>query len=208
MHRLRPLAGRLSRFGCPRYNTSGFVAAVKSELDSDLSVPSLSPPAGFEVVDRSGNCMLSLKRTFENEVITVQAHLPFPLPYDTPAEELSVLFEVLLEKPSAVKSGVVEAECRTVDVGFDIEAFRWYDEKDKKVAKDETAEADYTREMRYKGPNLDDLEEDLQQNLVGLLEERGIDVDFCRFLQQYAKNVKEPAEYERWLNGLHKFFSS
>ena len=57
----------------------------------------------------------------------------------------------------------------------------------------------------YAGPNLDDLESSLQSELTKYMESRGITEELSQFIQDYVKNVKEPSEYKRWLNGLHNF---
>ena len=52
---------------------------------------------------------------------------------------------------------MVEILCTTCDSGFVLDQIAYYEEKDKKIAKEETADADYQRDLRYSGPYLDDL---------------------------------------------------
>ena len=100
---------------------------------------------------------------------------------------------------------MVEILCTTCDSGFVLDQIAYYEEKDKKIAKEETADADYQRDLRYSGPYLDDLEQSLQSGIADYLQEKGITTELARFIQSYVKETKEPSEYKRWLEGLKKF---
>ena len=175
------------------------VAAEEANL-KELQV--VDVPPGFTLQDRAGSTLVILKASHGDEIITVQATVPSKLEFDTPNAELSIPFDVLIEKP---KCGVLEFQCRTAEAGYDVESLAVFDEKEKKIAKDETAEADYARDLKYAGPALEDLEGDLQEGIAEYLEERNINEDLARFIQNYVKEKKEPEEYVRWLQGLHKF---
>jgi complement component 1 Q subcomponent-binding protein len=186
------------------YSTADFVAALQKELQDSKGEGGTIPvtPKGFALTDKEGYNLVVLKGTFEGESVTVQFSIPKKMEFDTPARGLKVPFDVLVEKQN---KGVIEVQCTTDDMGFEIDQLAYFEDKERKIAKEETAEADYQRDLRYAGPNLDDLESSLQSELTKYMESRGITEELSQFIQDYVKNVKEPSEYKRWLNGLHNF---
>ena len=44
--------------------------------------------------------------------------------------------------------GVIEVQCTTDDMGFEIDQLAYFEDKERKIAKEETAEADYQRDLR------------------------------------------------------------
>eukprot|EP00906_Rhabdomonas_costata_P031698 RCo044732 len=184
--------------------SSALVTALQKELKESEGLPKPAPPlpGGFTMVDRDGYNLVMLKGTFGPDQVVVQFSVPPRLEFDLPVNELQLNFDVLIKKP---QRGVIEVRCKTCDQGYDIESVAFFEEKDKKIAEEETAEADYQRDLRYGGPHLDDLEEDLQTSLGEFLQEKGITVELARFIQAFIKETKEPKEYARWVAGLLKF---
>lgn len=189
---------------CRQYSTlkDALKTEVAAEEANAKEIPIIPTPSGFTLNERAGSTLVTLKSNHGDEIITVQAVVPAKLEFDTPTNELSIPFDVIIEKP---KAGVVEFQCRTAEAGFDVESVATFDEKEKKVAKEESAEADYQRDLKYSGPALEDLEAELQDGIAEFLEDRGINEDMARYIQTYVKESKEPAEYLRWLQGLQKF---
>ena len=198
-------SGRAFYPGVRQYSTT-LADLVKREVDQEkanLDQTEIPVPAGFQLQDKSGSTMIVLKSNYEDEVITVQASIPPKMEFDTPYEQLSIAFDVLVEK----KTGVMEFQCSTAEMGFDVDSLAIFDEKEKKIAKEESAEADHQRDMKYRGPALEDLEGELQESIAEFLEVRGVTEEMARYIQKYIKDRKEPAEYLRWLEGLHRTVS-
>jgi hypothetical protein len=189
------------------YSSATDLAAVlQRELkEAEGQIVGIPPatPKGFTIIDREGLSLVFLKSASGDQV-TISFSIPPRMEFDLPLEELKLDFTVLIEKPS---KGVIEVRCSTCDVGFDIDQIAFFDDKDKKIAKDETADADYQRDLRYAGPHLDDLEVDLQDGIKNYLNDLGINTGLARYIQQYVKETKEPTEYKRWIAGLLKFMS-
>jgi len=108
-------------------------------------------------------------------------------------------FSVLVSKPT----GTLTFNCTAEDGTLLINQVVFTG--DSKLALEDSAQADYTRTNIYPGPNIEDLEEGLQDALYDYLLERiGDEEHFCTFIPEYIE-YKEQKEYENWLGDMEKF---
>ncbi|KAJ1645668.1 Mitochondrial acidic protein mam33 [Dispira simplex] len=118
---------------------------------------------------------------------------------DYPPKSYPVRFNVLIEKPGQPTLSF-DLTAEYGDYGVDhISVY-----EDNKMAKSQTAEADYQRRGYYMGPTFGYLDEDLKASFEKYLEERGIDGELALFIPDYIEH-KEQTEYTRWLNQVHNF---
>lgn len=111
-------------------------------------------------------------------------------------------FSVLVSKPS----GTVTFNC-TAEPGH-ITINQVVFTGDSKLAIEDSAQADYDRTNVYPGPNLEDLDERLQDALYDFLLERiGDEEALSNFIPAYIE-FKEQKEYENWLGDIEKFARS
>ncbi|KAJ1970927.1 Mitochondrial acidic protein mam33 [Dimargaris xerosporica] len=186
----------------------------------------------FQIHDTPGHNEVMLTRTFGNETITVTFSIseifnaedtiesePVQYTPDQLAEEgekigeneeepefekpeYPVRFNVTIEKPNqAALSFDLTAE--SGDYGVD----RISVLQNGKIAKQQTAEADYQRRGYYLGPSFGFLDEDLKVGLERFLEERGIDSELSLFIPDYIE-YKEQKEYINWLNHVKRFIEA
>jgi len=186
----------------------------------------------WSVEDKAGNDEVSLHRNFGNEKIKIMfsiADLDTP-PVAEEQEELAAAIEGTTPQPPPV----VEAESEDGSAGesfpvrttitiqkegkgalvmdaiaqdgmFMLDAIAFY--KDEKLASDMTVDADWNRRALYMGPEFDALDETLQQEFEGFLEERGIDSNLALFIPDLAE-WKEQKEYVSWLDGVKNFIDA
>jgi len=110
------------------------------------------------------------------------------------------LFSVLVSKGSA---GTLTFNCFIQDGQIQISQVIF--NGDSKMALADTADADYNRTNVYPGPNIEDLDEGLQDQLYDyLLERLGDEGELSAFIPTYIE-YKEQAEYVNWLEDLEKF---
>ncbi|KAJ1972510.1 Mitochondrial acidic protein mam33 [Dimargaris verticillata] len=183
----------------------------------------------FQIHDTPGHNEVMLTRTFGNETITVtfsiseifnaedtldsepEQYTPDQMTeegekigeseeepdFDKP--EYPARFNVTIEKPNqSALSFDLTAE--SGDYGVD----RISVLQNGKIAKQQTAEADYQRRGYYLGPSFGFLDEDLKVGLERFLEERGIDSELSLFIPDYIE-YKEEKEYINWLNHVKQF---
>lgn len=124
--------------------------------------------------------------------------------FDEEAEEddsTPISLSIIIEKPG--KSGAALTVDATAQEGaITVENVFYYD--DAKVARIDTPDAAQRRADVYPGPPFGSLDEDLQVLMERFLEERGITPALAVFIPDYV-DVKEQAEYMRWLNNVKGF---
>lgn len=108
---------------------------------------------------------------------------------------------IVVEKPGKT-SGALNIEASANDGNIVVENVFFYD--DAKMAKLDSPEAARQRSEVYPGPPFGSLDEDLQVLMERFLEERGITQVMAAFIPDYV-DVKEQAEYLRWLNKVKAF---
>ncbi|KAJ1957892.1 Mitochondrial acidic protein mam33 [Dispira parvispora] len=183
----------------------------------------------FKIQDAPGHNEVQLTRTFGTETITVtfsaseilnaedtimennEAPNPKELgseeqvaemedeDVDFPTSSYPVRFNVLIEKPG---QPTLSFDLTAEDGDYGVDHISVYE--DNKMAKNQTAEADYQRRGYYMGPTFGFLDDDLKASFEKYLEERGIDGEMALFIPDYIEH-KEQAEYTRWLNQVRNF---
>ncbi|KAG0175317.1 Mitochondrial acidic protein mam33 [Apophysomyces sp. BC1034] len=180
----------------------------------------------FQIEDKPGNDEVALTRNFGNEKIRVLFSISdinnAPendfLP-ETEEEDLTegnaeeeeedvisasfpVRASVTIEKEG---QGAITVDTVAQDGEVSIESVIFY--KDAKLAREQSAEADWQRRGQYIGPQFDELDEGLQSLFGRYLEERGINTALATFLPDYV-DYKEQKEYVQWLKGVKNFVSA
>lgn len=89
-----------------------------------------------------------------------------------------------------------------IDSSFSVSAITNFE--DAKLALDESPEASAVRDLKYSGPEFNNLAEELQEAINHYLHSRGIDSSLADFILAYS-GVKENNEYLDWLANLKKF---
>ncbi|ODQ49421.1 hypothetical protein PICMEDRAFT_9892 [Pichia membranifaciens NRRL Y-2026] len=89
-----------------------------------------------------------------------------------------------------------------IDSSFSVSAITNFE--DAKLALDESPEASAVRDLKYSGPEFNNLAEELQEAINQYLNSRGIDNALADFILAYS-GVKENNEYLDWLDSLKKF---
>ncbi|ORY00199.1 mitochondrial glyco protein [Basidiobolus meristosporus CBS 931.73] len=166
----------------------------------------------FQIEETSGQAEVTLTRKFGNE--TIQA--VFSITDINNAEEDMMDEEEEGEEPAELPFPVRcnisitkgdDNGCFTIDAiaedgAFGIESVIFY--KDAKLARDRTSEADWNRRGYYVGPNFNNLDEGVKENIQKYLEERGFDEYLANFIPDYIE-YKEQKEYLNWLKDVKTF---
>lgn len=71
----------------------------------------------------------------------------------------------------------------------------------------DSADAQYKKDLQYQGPPFSNLDEGLQESLELYLESRGINEELSGFITAYSE-FKENSEYISWLENMTGFFES
>jgi hypothetical protein len=176
-------------------------SAVKGKDLPDLVEVDL-PQLPFTILDTPGYLMCMMAMKVDDMDISVKFQVPQRLRSERKASTLLIPFNVMLTR---VGRGAAVVECIT-DIGgsFHIRNLRIIQEHD--LNRNVSQKATIGVMGQYPGPYLDIMPEKFQDALISYLNECGINPTLCRFIQQYAKKKKEPMEYIRWVNGLHKYF--
>ncbi|KAL6126671.1 hypothetical protein ACLB2K_074717 [Fragaria x ananassa] len=160
-------------------------------------------PSGFpfKVEDVPGFQTVKLTRTYQDEEIEVEVHMPDLVTGDGEdddvdddgnehASQSSIPLVVTVSKGSGAP--VLEFRCNAYPDEIAIESLL--------VKNPDTAED----QIAYEGPDFNDLDENLQKSFHKYLEIRGIKPSTTNFLHEYMIN-KDSREYKNWLKKLKQF---
>ncbi|ORY79432.1 mitochondrial glyco protein [Protomyces lactucae-debilis] len=202
---------------------------MKEYEDMPEAVQTFLQSSSFTVEDLPGTDEVTLSRTFGNEEIKIVFSVADMNNAEEAAEEFEDESTETDAKPAAeatedgagedgeaasfpvrcnitiTKDSSPAALCIdtvTQDGIFIIDSMVLY--KDAKLAKTDSAEADWKRREAYMGPPFSNLDEDLQILMEKFLEERDINTALALFIPDYV-DYKEAREYEAWLHGLKDF---
>eukprot|EP01039_Chlorochromonas_danica_P007931 gene7931-8750_t len=182
-----------------------------TEVDPELADLVKQVEKTFHVATKEGEAMVTLTRTFKDEHITIK--------FDTQNtnDDLPTDDNVFENEEEMDEEGEEQEEEMENNFGIDFEVT--IVKGDTKLAAMATAtetdsiiqsvrflpkdEENGNMEI-YGGPNLGDLDEQLQQGLSRFFEKRGIDRELAVFIVAYSRE-KEQKEYVRWLKNLHSF---
>ncbi|XP_059463617.1 uncharacterized protein At2g39795, mitochondrial-like [Corylus avellana] len=159
-------------------------------------------PVGFpfQIEDRPGERTVLLTRSFEDEIIKVEADIPQIGTEDEEEEEdgdeddekgdietTPLLVTITKESGMSLQFGVTASKC---EICIDSLAI-----KQPEVSEDQLA---------YEGPEFNDLDENLQKAFHKYLEHRGINSRTASFLGEYMRK-KDSKEYLLWLKKIKSF---
>ncbi|CAN6471606.1 unnamed protein product [Victoria cruziana] len=176
---------------------------IKCAEESDYhdlkdEVPETFP---FEIQDHPGEQTISLKRQYDDELITVNVHMPDLVTGeerddggddDTDTERPSQSALTLVVNIAKGDGPCLEFCCSAYPDEVTIDSMS--------VKEQETSE----EQLAYEGPDFSDLDENLQKAFHKYLELRGIKASTTNFLHEYMIN-KDSREYLNWLKNLKKF---
>ncbi|KAF5188028.1 Mitochondrial acidic protein mam33 [Thalictrum thalictroides] len=156
----------------------------------------------FEVIDTPGEQTITLKRELNGESIEVVVHIAGIGENDIDKDEeddnddddknavqLEIPLVVTVTKGDGPR---LEFNCLALSEGIVIDSM---------LMKGPNGSS---KELPYEGPEFTDLDENLQRELHGYLERRGIKNSLQNFLQEYMLN-KERKEYVNWLKNMKEF---
>eukprot|EP01012_Entosiphon_sulcatum_P000321 TRINITY_DN100508_c0_g1_i1.p1 TRINITY_DN100508_c0_g1~~TRINITY_DN100508_c0_g1_i1.p1 ORF type:complete len:228 (-),score=44.96 TRINITY_DN100508_c0_g1_i1:118-780(-) len=176
----------------------------QEESNTEITEP--PRPAHFKIHEAPGSVLVKATRTVKGEDITVQYTVPKDLAVDE-NEQTVIPVDIIVRKAGR---GGLEFQCTVEHQDGSpvliVQRFAHFDEAHAATLVDETAEADYQRDLRYGGPLLADLESDLQEAIAEFLEQRGVNDDIAVWVWDHVR-VKENKEYVRWMKGIQNFLS-
>jgi len=183
---------------------------------ADLEALLVNPPQPFLVIARGGNVVTMLTSSLRSPLLVrlfVKFTVPSQLKVDISQAELQIPFEVVALQPGAEVALI--ASCLTKNDGaFDINTIQFvptdrlpaFDTADTDQIITQASSVSFAEALRqaYIGPELDQLSERLQDAIVEVLQVVGVTPELCRYMQYYAKAVKEPQEYRQWLRSFRQ----
>lgn len=118
-------------------------------------------------------------------------------------------FTLFVAKPRAgtnvggLEFMLTSVDCELVFDGLAVHSTR----EELEVAMTQSAAARKQRDDKYRGPFINELDEDFADELMNYLDDRGVDNTFAEYLMQQAHWI-EQLEYENWLKLLRAFASA
>jgi hypothetical protein len=174
-------------------------AQASHTIDQNLADVTKHIKKSFTIHDQTGDAVVKLTRKYKTEEITVEFHCQdlnsdfnmndgdFETSEEVPEVDAGVDITVTVSKPS----GKIQFQCNAGSsisiTGMTITP----------------SDSDLKEEHLYRGPDFDNLSEDLQEQLFNYLAERGIDEDMSLFVNLYTAE-KEEKEYQNWLKDFLK----
>ncbi|KAL5537620.1 hypothetical protein UlMin_044847 [Ulmus minor] len=210
-HFLRPLVPSLHYSSESKKPTSdvSLIRIIESEINCAAETDDHDRveeiPAGFpfEIEDNPGLQTTTLKRTYQDEDIKVEVHMPDLVTGEQgedddgdDASEKAMQSSIPLLVNVSKKGGPsLEFSCTAYpdEIAIDSLALRNPENPEDQIG--------------YEGPDFQDLDENLQKSFHKYLEIRGIKPSTTNFLHEYMIN-KDSREYLMWLNKLKKFIEA
>ncbi|KAA0041451.1 hypothetical protein IC582_004452 [Cucumis melo] len=173
-----------------------------TETDDHDRVEEVPEGFPFEIQDHPGLQTVTLKRTYQDEVIVVEVHMPDLVTGqnandndeddeedDSKANQSCIPLVVSVSKKTGPS---LEFSCSAYPDEISIDSL---------VVKNPEHSDD---QIAYEGPDFHDLDENLQKAFHRYLEIRGIKPSTTNFLHEYMIN-KDSREYLTWLTKLKSF---
>ena len=207
-----------SRRGVRRHQRLYSVAVreLKEEQLRDERPPKPLMPANWTFLHVPGSNVFELNRTVNirdcgEEKISVIGLMEVKQPETTyrmdtgertETEHLTVT--AFIEK-SRFPNGGLELTLTSIDSELVIDAMCVHSNpQDFAAARVLSRNAQLVRDLKYRGPFMTELDENLTDEILDYLDERGINNTFAEFLMAQA-HYTEQQEYENWLELLKKF---
>ncbi|XP_059463645.1 uncharacterized protein At2g39795, mitochondrial-like [Corylus avellana] len=188
------------------------IRVLESEIQCAETTPkktteySDGQPVGFpfQIEDRPGERTVLLTRSFEDEIIKVEADIPQIGTEDEEEEEeeeedgdeddekgdietTPLFVTITKESGMSLQFGVTASKC---EICIDSLTIKQPDDSEDQLA--------------YEGPEFNDLDKNLKKAFHKYLEYRGINLGTAKFLGEYMRN-KDSKEYLLWLNNIKSF---
>ncbi|XP_061997994.1 uncharacterized protein At2g39795, mitochondrial-like [Rosa rugosa] len=172
-----------------------------AEETDDQEIEEVPSGFSFKIEDEPGFQTVKLRRTYQDEEIEVEVHMPDLVTGEGEdddvdddgnehANQSSIPLVVSVSKGSGAP--ILEFSCNAFPDEIAIESL---------VVKNPNTSED---QIPYEGPDFHDLDENLQKSFHKYLEIRGIKPSTTNFLHEYMIN-KDSREYKNWLKKLKQF---
>ena len=194
--------------------TENLIKAIDKEIDDETMRVDKVPPmkmTGWTIHHDEGTSFFTMKREWrkENSKEPPESHVvrcqlttrdvSLDPEQDIRGEHFPFTFQVRKEgQVIDIAMDVIEGEVLAEDVSI------YYQEPKDGLDADGLALSSIERNMMYRGPVLDESEEEFLDGLQTWLAEREIDDQFGEFIGQQSVWI-EQQEYERWLKELRRF---
>lgn len=186
-------------------SANGLIDILTKELEHEKSTYvqpeeiASGPPNGFTLTESSGDTLMTLSKNYKDEAVLVDIIVndqPEEEPFETEDGELDVdvgvEFNVTINRGKGVE---LVFECKSDGSYVDLLHVGLEPEDDEDMD-----------DALYTGPVFDELDEELQEQFVAYLEERGITADLGEYLMQLVHD-KEQREYMDWLEKVKNAIS-
>lgn len=178
-------------------------------------------PRGWKVHQKLGSGEFWVTRMYENEVGTLEElRLRCGIDIKDPEktyrqddgereEPEHFNFNLFISKPKAgAKVGGLEFMLTSVDAELVLDGMAVHSTyEDLQIAMTRSAKCIADTNLRYRGPYINELDEDFADELMNYLDDRGVHNTFAEFIQQQA-HVSEQLEYEHFLKIVRAFASA
>ncbi|XP_050232252.1 uncharacterized protein At2g39795, mitochondrial [Mercurialis annua] len=151
----------------------------------------------FKIDERPGEQWITMKRKYaENEDIKIEATMFDGAVPSFKSSDVS--------KDNKVQLHITLVVCISKGDGdaFEIMCSAWPDSL--QITKLFIRGSEKVTAKAYIGPDVDELDDELQDSLYDFLEARGIDDEMAAFLHEYMKN-KDKTEYIRWMGTVKSY---
>lgn len=177
--------------------------AAEAELQEEQSLPDKpQPPAvphGWTLEQKAGDSFFTMKKSYGDETLELYCEIP-TMESEPEGQAKHYPFVLRVER----KNSALEFTLTSVDAELVIDGVASF--KDLALARDRSASGLLSKERKYQGPVMGELNGSIVEGFVTFLEERGVNDDFGAFVAQYAY-FKEQNEYENWLKSIIDFSS-
>lgn len=184
----------------------------KEELRRDEKPPPPIVPLGWTVQHPEGSSVFTMFKRNGVEELHLSCQLEIKDPEKTyrwddgeRRENEHFNFTVLVTKPETAPNHAIEFALTSVDSELVLDAITVHSTKeDVDTALKRTLDAQTKRGLKYRGPSINELDEDFNDELLHYLEERGVHNAFAEFIAAQSHYI-EQLEYESWLMMLNEF---
>ncbi|KAF7132996.1 hypothetical protein RHSIM_Rhsim09G0168700 [Rhododendron simsii] len=174
------------------------------ETDDKDEVDDVPDGFPFKIQDTPGQQTISLTRTYQDETITVEVHMPDLVTGEDEDDDDDDDRDDEKNNQSSVPLLVKVSKRRGPCLEFTVTAFPDEISIDSLSVKDPDSSED---QIAYEGPDFADLDENLQKAFHKYLEIRGIKPSTTNFLHEYMIN-KDSREYLMWLKNVKAFIKA
>jgi hypothetical protein len=197
------------------------VRIANRELSEEANRPEKPPkpsvPRGWAIEHAAGRSFFTMKRQYENDLGTVEAmRLYCAIEIKDPERTYRqddgeredpehFNFQLQIMKPNANGVGALDFALTSIDGELLLDSMSIHSNMaDADVAFTRTVAAGRQRDGMYRGPYINELDDDFTDEILNYLDDRGVHNAFAEFVQMQA-HYTEQEEYEHWLLLLRGF---